>query len=196
MRSSLVAFPNKIDLMDLVLGARSIAIAVSAITIALGPADQTPRGPVQRNELTTKYLKVLVTPLDRLATPGSRITLALDITPGPKIHVYAPEQQDYIPVSLKLEPSPDFKASPAKYPPSEPLFLAPINQTAKVYEKPFKIEQEITLARSGALTRRAAAKDTLVITGTLGYQACDDRVCYRPDSLPITWKIGLIPAER
>jgi Thiol:disulfide interchange protein DsbD, N-terminal len=178
--------------MDLLFGARSIAIALSAITFALGPGDQTPRGPVQRNELATKYLKVLVTPLDRLATPGSRITLALDIRPGPKIHVYAPEQQDYIPVSLKLELSTDFKESPPKYPPAEPLFLAPINETAKVYNKPFKIEQEITLARSAALIGRAAAKDTLVVTGTLAYQACDDRVCYRPDSLPVTWKIGLI----
>ena len=182
--------------MDLPFGAQSIAIALSAVTIALGTADQTPRGPVQRNELTTKYLKVLVTPLDRLATPGSRITLALDITPGPKIHVYAPEQQDYIPVSLKLDPSTDFKVSPAKFPPSQPLFLAPINETARVYDKPFQIEQEITLARSATLVKRAASRDTLVVTGALAYQACDDRVCYRPDSLPITWKIGLVPTER
>ena len=173
--------------------ARSIAIALSAASLALGPPSQTPapRGPVQRNELSTKYLKVLVTPIDRLAAPGSRITLALDVTPGPKIHVYAPEQKDYIPVSLTLDPSTDFKASPAKFPPSQPLFLAPINETARVYDKPFQIEQEITLARSATLVKRAASRDTLVVTGTLGYQACDDRVCYRPDSLPITWKIGL-----
>jgi Thiol:disulfide interchange protein DsbD, N-terminal len=171
--------------------ARSMVMALSAATLAFGAADQTPRGPVQRNELATKYLKVLVTPIDRLAAPGSRITLALDVTPGPKIHVYAPEQKDYIPVSLKLDTSTDFKASPAKYPPSQPLFLAPINETARVYDKPFQIEQEITLARSVALIQRAAAKDTLVITGALGYQACDDRVCYRPDSLEVSWKIGL-----
>jgi Thiol:disulfide interchange protein DsbD, N-terminal len=184
------------DLMDIPFAARSIAIALSAATFALGPADQTPRGPVQRNELATKYLKVLVTPIDRLAAPGATITLSLTITPGPKIHVYAPEQKDYIPVSLELQPSTDFKASPAKYPPSQPLFLAPINETARVYDKPFQIEQEITLARSATFVRRAAAKDTLVVTGTLGYQACDDRVCYRPDSLEVTWKIGLIPNER
>ena len=177
--------------MDLHFTARSIAIALAAATLALGPADQTPRGPVQQNELTAKHLKVLVTPIDRLAAPGSQITLALEITPGPKIHVYAPEQEDYIPVSLKLQPSADFKASPAKYSPSQSLFLAPINETAKVYDKPFQIEQEITLARSATLVRRAAAKDTLVVTGTLGYQACDDRVCYRPESLEVTWKIGL-----
>jgi hypothetical protein len=181
------------DLMDLHIATRSLVLALSAATLAFGPSNQTPtpRGPVQRNELATKYLKVLVTPIDRLAAPGATITLSLEITPGPKIHVYAPEQKDYIPVSLELQPSTDFKASPAKYPPSQPLFLAPINETARVYDKPFQIEQEITLAGSATLVRRAAAKDTLVVTGTLGYQACDDRVCYRPDSLEVTWKIGL-----
>src|SRR5262245_28723788 len=164
---------TKMDLMDIPFTARSIVMALSAAALALGPADQTPRGPMQRNELATKYLKVLVTPIDRLAAPGSQIKLGLEITPGPKIHVYAPEQQDYIPVSLKLQSSDDFKASPAKFSPSQTLFLAPINETAKVYDKPFQIEQEITLARSAALMRRAAAKDTLVVTGTLGYQACD-----------------------
>jgi hypothetical protein len=184
--------------MDLHIAMRSLALALSAATLAFGPSNQTrtPRGPVQRNELSSKYLKVLVTPIDRLAAPGSTITLAVDVTPAPKIHVYAPGQDDYIPVSLKLEPSGDFKASPAKYPDAQPLFLAPINQTAKVYDKPFTIEQEITLAGTAALGKRAAARDTLVITGTLGYQACDDRVCYRPDSLALTWKIGLIASER
>lgn len=183
--------------MDLHIATRSLVLALSAATLAFGPSDQTPtpRGPVQRNELSSKYLKVLVTPIDRLAAPGAKVTLALAITPGPKIHVYAPGQDDYIPVSLKMEPSSDFRASPAKYPDAQPLFLAPINQTAKVYDKPFKIEQEITLAGTAALVRRAAAKDTLVITGTLDYQACDDRVCYRPDSLAVSWKIGLIPNE-
>jgi hypothetical protein len=33
----------------------------------------------------------------------------------------------------------------------------------------------------------------LVINGTLEYQACDEKICYNPASLPLSWKIGLIP---
>jgi hypothetical protein len=67
--------------------------------------------------------------------------------------------------------------------------------TAKVYNKPFQITQTITLATTSALRQRAGAKDTLTINGTLKYQACDDLVCYRPDSLPVSWKIGLAPGR-
>jgi hypothetical protein len=51
------------------------------------------------------------------------------------------------------------------------------------------------LATTSALRQRAGAKDTLTINGTLKYQACDDLVCYRPDSLPVSWKIGLAPGR-
>jgi hypothetical protein len=30
----------------------------------------------------------------------------------------------------------------------------------------------------------------------LRYQACDDKVCYPPKDLPVTWTISLKPLER
>jgi hypothetical protein len=27
------------------------------------------------------------------------------------------------------------------------------------------------------------------VSGTVNYQACDDRVCYPPESSPITWTV-------
>ena len=34
---------------------------------------------------------------------------------------------------------------------------------------------------------------TLTIKGTLRYQACDDKVCYLPQSIPLSWTVGLRP---
>jgi hypothetical protein len=56
--------------------------------------------------------------------------------------------------------------------------------------------QDVTLALTPELRRRATAKETLTITGTLDYQACDDAVCYRPDAVALQWTIQLVPIER
>ena len=36
-----------------------------------------------------------------------------------------------------------------------------------------------------------AGRNELLINGTLEYQACDDKICYNPVSLPLSWKIAL-----
>jgi hypothetical protein len=176
--------------MQTVVGLVSFTVATALVIPHVQSSSPKP-GAQSPTELSTKYLKVRLGPIDPTATPGGRAMLTLDVTPGPKIHVYAPGQNDYIPISLALDASKDFKTSPAKYPESLPLFLAPINMTAKVYNKPFQIAQTITLATTPALRQRAGAKETLIVNGTLKYQACDDLVCYRPDSLPVSWKIAL-----
>ena len=34
------------------------------------------------------------------------------------------------------------------------------------------------------------------ITGTLQYQACDDKICYTPVSVPLSWTIGVRTLDR
>ena len=34
------------------------------------------------------------------------------------------------------------------------------------------------------------------LTGTVKYQACDDRVCFPPQSIPLSWTIGVKPLDR
>ena len=44
----------------------------------------------------------------------------------------------------------------------------------------------------------AALKDRsdMTISATLTYQACDDKVCFTPRSVPLTWTIGLRALDR
>jgi len=37
---------------------------------------------------------------------------------------------------------------------------------------------------------------TLTITGTFEYHACDDNVCFAPQSIPLSWSIGVKPLDR
>jgi len=57
--------------------------------------------------------------------------------------------------------------------------------------------QDVTLAVTRAMRERAGgAGASITITGTLRYQACDDKVCYMPQSLPVSWTIGVKPLAR
>ena len=133
---------------------------------------------------------------DAAVSPGRRLTLIVDVTPAPQMHVYAPAQQGYIPIALTVDASQDYRAAPPRFPPPGTYFFAPLKETVKVYDAPFRITQQITLGLARDLRERATARGTLVITGRLDYQACDDAVCYRPDSIPLTWRVALVPFER
>jgi hypothetical protein len=37
---------------------------------------------------------------------------------------------------------------------------------------------------------------SLTIKGTLSYQACDDRICFSPQSVPLAWTVSVRPVDR
>ena len=145
-------------------------------------------------ELIGKYLKVRLGATDTVAAPGHRITLTMDVTPGPKIHVYAPGQSGYISIALKMNDSPDWKAVAPVFPSATP-FVDPVGERVQVFDKPFRITQNVTLTLTPAMRQRATAREPLVVAGTFEYQACDDKVCYRPDTIPVQWTLSLTPIE-
>ena len=99
------------------------------------------------------------------------------------MHVYSPDQTDYIPIALTIEAGPSFRLQPIRYPAAESFFFAPLNETQRVYSKPFRIEQPIIVGRD--------APASLVVKGTIRYQACDDAICYLPQTIPVTWKVSV-----
>ena len=90
-------------------------------------------------------------------------------------------------------PNPYLRPQPVSYPRSEIYFFKPLNERVPTYQKPFTLVQEVEL--DGQLSTRSALKDQTSLTfgGALNYQACDDRLCYDPVSLPLSWTIGLKP---
>jgi Thiol:disulfide interchange protein DsbD, N-terminal/AhpC/TSA family len=144
----------------------------------------------------TSHLTVTTSVSDRLVAPGTRFSLYVDVAPKPRMHVYSPEQKDYISIALTLEPDPAFKPHPAVYPKAEKFFFEPLKETQLVYSKAFRVVQDLTLALTPAFRQRAAAAGgTLTIKGSLRYQACDDQVCYLPKDLPLSWTVGLRALE-
>jgi DsbC/DsbD-like thiol-disulfide interchange protein len=142
--------------------------------------------------LETSHLTVRLSASSPVVKPGGRISLYLDISPKPKMHVYSPEQKDLIPIALTLAPDRAYQALPPVFPKPEKYFFAPLKETQLVYSKPFRIAQDVTLSSAKALREAGhAAGSSLTITGKLRYQACDDAICYLPKSVPVSWTIKI-----
>ena len=133
---------------------------------------------------------------DKVAAQGTHFSLVLDVTPGPRVHVYAPGARDYRPVAINVEPKPGLVLKAPHYPQSEDYFFKPLKEHVPVYQHPFRIVQDVGLDPSNEGT--AALKDvtSLTITGRFDYQACDDHVCFTPQSVPLSWTIGVKPLDR
>jgi peroxiredoxin len=132
---------------------------------------------------------------DQVAVPGTHFSLVLDIAPAAKVHVYAPGASGYNPVALRLTPQPGLIVKTTTFPASEDYLFKPLNEHVPVYQHPFQIVQDVMLdpSKEGSL----ALKDltSVTITGTFEYQACDDRVCYVPQSVPLSWTVVVKPLD-
>ena len=157
------------------------------------PSPSTPGTPEMQlgRDVPAKHLALRIGAATATAVPGARIELIVSVTPGPRMHVYAPTDADYIPMDLKLDASDTITADPARFPPATQLFLPAVAQRVRVYAASFRITQPIGVARTSAVLQLARTQAPLTVTGLLTYQACDDSVCYRPESVPLQWKIPL-----
>ncbi len=138
------------------------------------------------SQLTTPAPKpghatIAASPTEVNGQTGGKVALSVEVTPKPGIHVYAPGTNDYIPITVKLNPQPQLKVGKVAYPKSEIMTFA--DEKVPVFEKPFRLTQDVTLDKSlkpGA---------SVTVAGTVHYQACDDRVCYPPESVPVSWTV-------
>jgi DsbC/DsbD-like thiol-disulfide interchange protein len=127
------------------------------------------------------HAAILSSPAEVNGTAGAKLALFVDVSPKPGIHVYAPGSENYIPITLKLNAQPEIKAGKLAYPKSEMMTF--LDEKVPVFQKPFRLTQDVTLDKS------AKAGSTVTVSGTVNYQACDDRVCYAPESAPVTWSV-------
>jgi peroxiredoxin len=152
--------------------------------------------PEKHESLRGKHVDLAVAASDREARPGQRLTLSIDVAPGQRIHVYAPEVQGYIPVALTLDPGKAYTADAPSFPRATIMDLPAIHEKVPVYDAPFRIQQTITLAGAAAIEPLLDKDRNLKIAGKFRYQACDDRECFLPESLPVEWTVHVLPFDR
>ncbi|MBI2186731.1 MAG: redoxin domain-containing protein [Acidobacteria bacterium] len=152
--------------------------------------------PVQATQASTDHLELRTYPSDASVSLGTRFTIALDITPKRGMHVYAPGASNYRVIGVTVAPQLHIRTGAIRYPASEIYHFKPLNERVPVYQKPFTLLIDVVPEATAEARKAFAGKTELVLSGTLEYQACDDKICYNPVSLPLTWKVamhGLVP---
>jgi AhpC/TSA family/Disulphide bond corrector protein DsbC len=143
------------------------------------------------------HLKLAVKQSDRIANPGSRITLTAEVQLPPDVHVYAPGTKGYKPVSLVLDSLPELALSPVIYPHAQVLFMPAIDERVPVFEGTFRIQQDVRVSSAADFSNSLGTDGkTLTIAGKLNYQACDSKVCFLPASAQVKWQIQVLPLDR
>lgn len=119
---------------------------------------------------------------------GSTVKAAVvaEIPQGYHVNDHVPSLDYLIPTELKLEPAPPFTVGATKYPKGSPQKFSFLDTPISVYQGKLVVGAEISVASS-------ARPGTYTLKGSLDYQACNDRACFPPTSLPLTLAVKVVP---
>jgi hypothetical protein len=164
---------------------------VASIMARLGAGIDAPA-----TKISSPQIEITSFATDQIVAPGSHFSLVIDVHPAPGIHVYAPGVTGYKPIALTIEPQRWLVVRSAQYPASEDYYFKPLDEHVAVFQRPFRIVQDIALDASPEA--QAALKDVTLLTlsGTLAYQACDDKICFSPQSVPLKWALNVRQLDR
>src|SRR5579871_4376030 len=95
-----------------------------------------------------------------------------------------------------MKESPALAVRDATFPPAKMVRLKAIKAKAPVFEGTFRLVREVTIARDAVVKPLLDADGNLKIEGGLRYQACDEKVCYPPETVPVTWTLHLEDHDR
>jgi hypothetical protein len=141
----------------------------------------------RKTEIIGKQLTAIASASNSIVATGQRIALILDLTLKPGMHVYAPGVDGYIPIEWKMNDSDVWTTHDVAYPKPEILFLKAIDEKVPVYKDQLRLTRDITIGPDAKIKPVLDAEGKFVVEGTLRYQACDDRLCYIPQVLMLTW---------
>lgn len=145
---------------------------------------------------STAHLSVTATLSDVVAAPGERLSIVANITPGRGIHVYAPGKHDYQVVRLTLDPQPWLRVHEVTYPASEIYHFKPLDERVEVYLKPFALRRDVTLLATPEAQKLLSGLPSVTLSGALEYQACDDKICFNPARVPLTFTVSVTALDR
>lgn len=164
---------------------------VASMLAHLGSALDVPATKVSSPQLELTSLAT-----DTTVAPGTHFSILLDVKPSKGIHVYAPGVSGYKPIALTIEPQPWLVVSGATYPAAQDYYFKPLDEHVKVYQHPFRIVQDLAIDASSEAQAALKNISAMTIKGVLQYQACDDRICFSPQIIPLTWTVTVRELDR
>lgn len=154
-------------------------VFLSVAVVATAPAVAQMRAPRAELAATVETAKVMA---------GKPATLTLKVTLPPSIHVQSNKPRDaaFFPTALVITPPAGVTVTATKYPPAVDFKQEGQDAPLAVFEKSFTVTVTVAVATS-------VKPGELVVPGRFDYQACDDKVCYRPVKTDVSWTLAVAP---
>ena len=64
------------------------------------------------------------------------------------------------------------------------------------FDGPFRIVQDAMIDASRDAETALKDQTQMAVAATLDYQACDDRICFNPQSVPLSWIVRVRTLDR
>ena len=121
--------------------------------------------------------------------PGQSIRLALKVELPAGFHVQsnAPRERSYIPTSIVLEPPEGLRVTEIVFPPAKDFVQEGVAEPLLVFEETFLIGAVIDVDAG-------RAPGVVQVPARFRYQTCDDKLCYRPVTVTVSWPVRVAAA--
>lgn len=116
------------------------------------------------------------------------VTLTFSVVNGYHINSNHPKSEYLIPTALKTEATTDIVIGKTTYPDGQDMsFAFAPDEKLNVYTGDFKVDVLVRPLHS-------VQPGKYVVRGSLKYQACDNRACYPPKNLPVSFDVKIAKA--
>ncbi len=166
-------------------------VTMPAVLARLGAARE-----VERAAAAGEHVTVRTAATQTAVHPGNRFTLYVNLLPRVGVHLYGPEVQGgYQGLTVTIEPQPHLTVYRPEYPETRRLALPWTDEALTGYTEPVRVAIDVALGSRQELAPLHEAGQGVPISGTVNLQACDDRVCWAPETIRVQWHFDLIPPD-
>ena len=143
-----------------------------------------------------KNVRVTPTASSLTARGGQHLVLSLDLEIPKGLHAYAPgAPEDYIPVEWKTEANEGYRLGELEFPKPLQLKVGGEKVPVPVFQGKFTLKREFISGNQAKLKAAADSDGKLKIPGSFRYQVCNDRQCYPPQTVAVTWTLRVEQLE-
>lgn len=154
-----------------------VVFCCSAILLASPPLDDGLGGTPNRVGFSGVSQPAIV-----MIGKPAEIALKFQIVPGFHINSNAPKSDELIPTTLRLTPAGGIATKKLSYAAGQDVsFPFDPNSKLNVYSGEFTVRALLTATEASVGAQR--------IHGELRYQACSDRACFPPKTLPLDFQV-------
>ena len=158
-----------------------LSISLTVLSVVMPGALLSPLHAQEINYNALRAVLRLSPPESVIATRNKTVNVDVVATLKPGYHVSSNVAPTY-PLKITLVESPAAKLQNVVYPAAKSHNLA--GETMSVFDGEFRVKLTLNVPANAPVGRT-------MMTGKVSYQACDDRVCLRPDTMELKFPLDI-----